>query len=365
MGFTTRLTAIDVHAEGEPGRVITSGVDDPPGATMLEKMRWLEANADHLRTLLLREPRGYPALCANIVLPPCDPTADAGFVVMEQTEYPPMSGSNTICVVTALLETGLVPMVEPVTELRLDTPAGAIDVRAACRGGKVEAVTFTNVPSFVLALDVTVDVPTLGAVAVDLAWGGMIYAIADADQLGIALDATNGAELARVGELIRAATVEQAPVAHPLLPGVIGPTISQLSGRATDPGVDRRNAVTVATGSLDWDRPSTWTGALDRCPCGTGTAAKMAVLHARGELAVGERFVHQGPLGTTFRRLHRGRDGGRLDPCDRPRDHRPGVDHGLRRVRRRRHRSVPARLHGGRHLAMSGLVCSADDREHP
>lgn len=300
MGFSTRLTAVDVHAEGEPGRVITSGMPDLPPGTMLEKMQWLEREADHIRLQMLREPRGYPGLCCNAIVPSDNPHADAGFIIMEQTEYPPMSGSNTICVVTTLLETGMLPMVEPVTELTLEAPAGLIGVRADCSNGKVIRVHFTNVPAFALHLDVPIDVPELGAVTVDISWGGMFYAIADADVLGIDLSAANGSEIARVSEMIRAATVEQMPVSHPLHAELTGPTISQLSGAPTVTGADRRNAVTVSVGDLDWNRPETWTGALDRCPCGTGTSAKMAVLHARGELAVGDDFVHEGPLGTTF-----------------------------------------------------------------
>jgi proline racemase len=300
MGFTTRLTAVDVHAEGEPGRVITAGMPDLPPGTMLQKMQWVESNADHIRLQMLREPRGYPGLCCNAIVPSDNPAADAGFIIMEQTEYPPMSGSNTICVVTALLETGIVPMIEPITELTLEAPAGLIGVRADCADGKVTRVNFTNVPSFAVHLDVDVVVPELGSVTVDIAWGGMFYAIADGDVLGVDLSAANGSEIARVSEMIRVATREQFPVAHPLHPELTGPTVSQLSGAPSIAGAHRRNAVTVATGSLDWDRPETWTGALDRCPCGTGTSAKMAVLHARGELRVGDDFVHEGPLGTTF-----------------------------------------------------------------
>ena len=306
MTMMERLTAIDVHAEGEPGRVITSGMPDLPPGTMLEKMLWLEANADHIRLQMLREPRGYPGLCCNAIIPSDDPTVDAGFIIMEQTEYPAMSGSNTICVTTALLETGMLPMSEPVTKLRLEAPAGLIDVVAECADGKVTKVWFTNVPAFAMHLDLEIEVPTLGSVNVDIAWGGMFFAIADADALGISLDASNGAEIARVSEMIRVATREQMPVVHPLHPELTGPTIAQLSGSPTSgsaagrKSADRKTAVTLATGELDWDRPDTWRGVLDRCPCGTGTSAKMAVLHARGELAVGEEFVHEGPLGTTF-----------------------------------------------------------------
>jgi proline racemase len=300
VGFSTRLTAVDVHAEGEPGRVITAGMPALPPGTMLQKMQWLEREADHIRLQMLREPRGYPGLCCNAIVPSDDPAADAGFIIMEQTEYPPMSGSNTICVVTALLETGIVAMVEPVTELTLEAPAGLIRVRADCSAGKVTRVHFRNVPSFAVHLDVPIEVPELGMVIVDIAWGGMFYAIADADVLGVDLSASNGGEIARVSEMIRVATLEQMPVFHPVHRELTGPTISQLSGAPKHPQAHRRNAVTVATGQLDWDRPQTWTGALDRCPCGTGTSAKMAVLHARGELAVEDDFVHEGPLGTTF-----------------------------------------------------------------
>ncbi len=300
MGFSERIVAVEVHAEGEPGRVITGGVDDPPGDTMLAKAQWLEANADHIRLRMLREPNGYPGLCCNILVPPTDPRADAGFIIMEQTEYPAMSGSNTICVATVLLETGILPMVEPVTVLTLEAPAGLIGIRAECADGKVTRVTFRNVPAFAMALDVPIEVPEYGIVPVDISWGGMFYAIANGDDLGIDLSAANGAEIARASEMIRVATREQHPVVHPLEPSLTGPTISQLTGAPSVPGATRRNAVTVATGQLDWDRPATWTGALDRCPCGTGTSAIMAVLFAKGQLAIGEEFVHEGPLGTTF-----------------------------------------------------------------
>src|SRR6185436_3053177 len=151
-----------VHACGEPGRVVTAGLPPVPGETMFAKMEHLRDHQDWLRKVMLREPRGYPALCCNIILPPTTPEADAGFVIMEQMEYPPMSGSNTICVTTVLLETGILPMQEPVTELTLEAPAGLIRVRAECRDGKVVAVTFRNVPAFAVHLDASIDVPTLG-----------------------------------------------------------------------------------------------------------------------------------------------------------------------------------------------------------
>src|SRR5690348_13827160 len=187
MRLSSVIHAVDLHACGEPGRVIVGGVRDVPGRSMFEKMQYLSTHMDNLRLRMLREPRGYPAANCNLVLPPTHPAADAGFVIMEQVEYPPMSGTNTICVTTALLETGMVPMLEPVTELTLETPAGLITVRAECRNGKVTGVTFRNVPAFAVHLDREIEVPTLGRVTVDVAWGGMFYVIADARSFGLRL----------------------------------------------------------------------------------------------------------------------------------------------------------------------------------
>ncbi len=294
------ITAVDAHAGGEPGRVITGGVLDVPGSTMFEKRLHLERHGDRLRRLMLREPRGYPALCCNLVLPPTDPAADAGFVIMEQAEYPAMSGSNTICTATVLLETGMLQMREPVTDLVLEAPAGLIRVRAECHDGKVTAVTFENVPAFVVGLDLPVEVPTLGTVKVDVAWGGMFYAIADAAAVGLHLTADEGADIVRLGEMIKAAAREQVPVVHPENEGISGVSIFEFSAPPTAPGATLKNTVVVSSGELDWERPSSWTGILDRSPCGTGTCAKMATLHARGQLGIGEAFVHEGILGTTW-----------------------------------------------------------------
>jgi len=294
------ITAVDAHACGEPGRVITGGVLDVPGRTMFEKKTWLETHADHIRRRMLREPRGYPALCCNVILPPTIPEADAGYVIREQVEYPPMSGSNTICVVTVLIETGMVTAVEPVTHLKLETPAGLIAVDAEVRDGKVKQVRFRNVPAFATHLDANVEVPNLGTVTVDVAYGGMFYVIADAEALGFRLTPDEARDIVRVAEMIKAATREQLPVRHPENPAIDGVTIAQISGPPSRPGVDRRNTVVVSTGALDWSRPSSWTGVLDRSPCGTGTCAKMAVMHAKGQLPLGRDFAHEGILGTIF-----------------------------------------------------------------
>ena len=300
MRLASLIWAVDLHACGEPGRVIIGGVLDVPGETMFAKMKYLERHADGLRKRMLREPRGYPAANCNLILPPTRPEAHAGFVIMEQVEYPPMSGTNTICVTTALLETGMVPMQEPFTDLVLEAPAGLVGVRAECANGKVTKVTFRNVPAFATHLDTPIEVPHLGTVTVDVAWGGMFYVIADAAAFGLRLTPDEGRDIARIGEMIKAATQEQLPVVHPDNPEIAGVSISQLSGPPHDPANHRRNAVIVSTGQLNWNRPATWTGALDRSPCGTGTCAKMAVLHAKGQLGLQQDFQHEGVLGTVF-----------------------------------------------------------------
>jgi proline racemase len=294
------ITAVDAHACGEPGRVITGGVLDVPGKNMFEKKTYLETHADYLRRRMLREPRGYPAANCNLILPPTHPEADAGFVIMEQTEYPPMSGTNTICVVTVLIETGMVAVSEPVTRLKLETPAGLIAVEAEVARGKAKKVTFQNVPAFATHLDTPVEVRGLGTVTVDVAYGGMFYVIAEAAPLGLRLTPDEGRDIVRVAEMIKAAAREQLRVAHPENPGIAGITIAQISGPPSRAEAHARNAVVVSTGALDWSRPESWTGALDRSPCGTGTCARMAALHAKGRLALHQDFVHEGILGTTF-----------------------------------------------------------------
>ena len=300
MRFTSLISAVDLHAGGEPGRVIIGGVLDVPGPTMFDKMQYFATHHDHIRQRLLREPRGYPAANCNLILPATHPAAQAGYIIMEQVEYPAMSGTNTICVVTTLLETGMLPMTEPYTDLLLEAPAGLIGVRAAGQNGKVTQVTFKNVPAFAVHLDATVDVPTLGPVTVDVAWGGMFYVIADAEPFGLRLTPDEGRDIVRISEMIKAATHEQLPVVHPENPAVKGITIAQLSGPPSRPEAHRRNVVTVSTGTLDWQRPATWTGVIDRSPCGTGTCAKMAVMYAKGQLGLHEDFHHEGILGTIF-----------------------------------------------------------------
>lgn len=304
MAFKRMINCVETH-DGEPMRVVTGGVGHIPGDSVYEMMENLKNTDDSLRKFLLREPRGYPPLCCNIVVPPKHPDAAAGFIIMEQVEYPMMSGGNTISVATALLETGIIPMQEPYTEFNLEAPAGLIGIKAKCENGKATEVTFKNVPAFAVHTDTVIDVPHIGhgveKVTVDVAWGGMFYVMADIRQFPwVQLEPDEGREITRISSLILKAAQDQLEVAHPDYPGV-GITISQLFGPTDDPSADIRNAVTVASGEVDFDNPSTWIGALDRCPCGTGTCARMAAMYAKGELKLNESFRHQGLLGVVYK----------------------------------------------------------------
>ncbi|MCC8085228.1 MAG: proline racemase family protein [Clostridium sp.] len=299
MSFSRMFHAVETHS-GEPMRVVTGGIPNIPGDSVYEQMKYLEKYDDQFRLLMLREPRGYPPLCCNLLVPPKNPKADAGFIIMEQSEYPVMSGGNTISVATVLLETGMIPMKEPVTEFTLEAPAGLIGIRAECHNGKVTGVEFKNVPAFAVYLDKEIEVPHLGKVVVDVAWGGMFFVIFDVRQFkGLEIKPENGAEIARISTMVRKAAQEQLPVAHPDYPG-IGITVAELSGPTDNPDADWKNAVTNVSGEFKWDDSSTWTAPMDRCPCGTGTCAKMAVLYAKGQLKLNEPFRHAGILDTVY-----------------------------------------------------------------
>ena len=267
------ITVVGCHAGGEIGNVVVGGVLPPSGETVFEQMRSLEQDGDALRKLLLREPRGSVACHANLVVPATRPDCDAGFIIMEPTEYPAMSGSNTICTTTVLLETGMVPMTEPETVVRLEAPGGVVEARATCRDGRCESVEFTNVPSFADQLDAELEVAGLGTIKVDVAYGGMWYAIADARALGFAIEPEEARDLSLTGERIRAAAREQLPCAHP--ENACDRRHQHRPDRRAVAGVGNvsRNAVVVAPGRLD------------RSATGTGLSARLAVLHARGLIA--------------------------------------------------------------------------------
>jgi proline racemase len=288
MRWTRTVTVVGCHVGGEENDVIVGGVLPPPGATMFDRKRYLETHADELRRWLLFEPRGKPTLCVNLVVPPTRPDCDAGLIIMESADYPPMSGSNTICTVTVLLETGMLPMHEPVTRLTLDTPAGPVPVAATCRDGKVERVEFTNVPCFATHLGAVLDVEGVGPLTVDVAYGGAFFAIVDAPSLGLSVEPKEARELVALGHRITAAAARQLPVRHPDNPDIQGVTFTEFTMPFTGPGTVSRNAVIVAPGRID------------RSPCGTGTCARLAVLHARGQLAAGQGFVHESIIGSRF-----------------------------------------------------------------
>ena len=300
MKVSNMIHAVDLHACGEPGRVIVGGVLDVPGESMFEKMQHLSQKADSLRLRMLREPRGYPAANCNLILPSNNPEAVAGFVIMEQTEYPGMSGTNTICVVTTLIETGMVEVNEPFTDFKLDTPAGLISIRAEVSNGKATNVTFENVPAFSVYTNESISVPEIGEVKVDVAYGGMFYVILDSEELGLKLSPENGGEIVRVAEMVKAIASEKLPVVHPENKEISGITIAVVSGPPENPDATLKNAVVVSTGKLDWDRPETWKGVIDRSPCGTGTCAKMVSLFEKNMLDLDTDFIHEGILGTTF-----------------------------------------------------------------
>ena len=265
-------------------------------------------DGDWLRRLLITEPRGYPCQNVDVVFPPTEacPEALFSYVIGENNfVYPAFSGHNTICVATALLEAGHVPMVEPETRFVLEAPAGPIEITASVSGGRCESVTMRNAPAFARPedMDLSIDVPTVGPVAVDVAWGGMWYAIVHAADLGLEIAPECASELAKLGEMVKVATREQHPVSHPTL-DYPGCDIVCIRGAASEAGraagAHAANAVVMSTGDLDWSKPATWRGNIDRSPCGSGTSAVMAALHARGELELGEHFVHEGILGALF-----------------------------------------------------------------
>ena len=300
MSARLELEAIEVHAEGEPGRVITSAAGLVRGDTMAERFAYCRSHLDGLRRLILHEPRGYPGLCAVFILPAVNAGSDFGMIVLEQAGFTPMSGSNTMCAVTAMLESGRVPMAEPVTTVRIDTAIGVVEAIAAVRDGKVLSVTVVNVPAFVVGLDVPLVVPELGTVAVDVVFGGQFFVQARVADLGLTLDPDRARELVRAGALIKLAALAQLELSHPVNPAIDAVNLIMLHSGDRVPGRQDRNTVVMSNGALRADDPNTWTGALDRSPCGTGTCARMAALYARGQLAIGEKFSHRSIIGSEF-----------------------------------------------------------------
>jgi proline racemase len=279
--------AVDSHTEGMPTRVIVGGVGVLPGATMDERRRHVMTEADDLRTLLMYEPRGHASMSGAILQPPTRPDADWGVVYIEVSGCLPMCGHGTIGVATVLVETGMVEVTEPVTTIRLDVPAGLVEARVAVSGGRATAVTIRNVPSYVVALDRTVKVPGLGEVTFDLAFGGNFYAIVPIERLGIAFERGEKQRMLDVSLALMDAINESDLPVHPENPAIRECHHVYLEA----PGSTARHSRHAMAIHPGW---------FDRSPCGTGTSARMAQLHARGELALDTDFVNESFIGTTF-----------------------------------------------------------------
>jgi proline racemase len=283
------IHTVSCHAEGEVGDVIVEGVAPPPGENLWEQSRWI-ARDKTLRNFMLNEPRGGVFRHVNLLVPPKHPSAQMGFIIMEPEDTPPMSGSNSLCVATVLLETGILPMQEPETRLTLEAPGGLIQAVAACRDGKVERVTIHNVPSFVDKLDTKLEVEGFGTLTVDSAYGGDSFVIVEAGALGFTFSPDEAREMAEVGIKITKAATEQLGFTHPKNPDWRHISFCQMTAPLLkENGIYvGRNAVAI--------RP----GKLDRSPTGTGCSARLAVLKKKGILATGDQFIGESIIGSRF-----------------------------------------------------------------
>ncbi|WP_199035401.1 proline racemase family protein [Glycomyces salinus] len=285
---TTRLiSAVDSHTEGMPTRVVTGGVGPIPGATMNDKRLHFIDHMDDIRRFLVNEPRGHAAMSGAILQPPTRPDCDWGVVFIEVSGCLPMCGHGTIGVATVLVETGMVPVVEPVTEIRLDTPAGPVTARVAVSGGHADSVTIENVPSYAETLDATVEVSGLGTVPYSMAFGGNFYAMVDLDDVGLPFDRSRQREILEAGLAIMDAVNRTAPPVHPHIAGLDHCHHVEFIAPGST-AAHSRHAMAIHPG---------W---FDRSPCGTGTSARMAELWARGELALGSDFVNESFIGSRF-----------------------------------------------------------------
>ncbi len=303
MRSSKTIHVISAHAEGEVGDVIVGGVLPPPGATLWEQSRWI-AKDQKLRNFVLNEPRGGVFRHVNLLVPPKDPAADAAFIIMEPEDTPPMSGSNSICVATVLLDAGIIPMVEPETHMVLESPGGLVHVRAQCKDGKAERIFVQNLPSFVADLGVTLEVDGLGTLTVDTAYGGDSFVIVDAAALGLKLVAEEAHFIATFGVKITNAANEQLRFHHPENPDWTHFSFCLFAGPVTRDGHALRAGSAVAV------QP----GKVDRSPTGTALSARMAVLHAKGEMGLEDRLTIVSIIGSTFQ----GRIVGQTTVGDRP-----------------------------------------------
>ena len=286
MRFSRTIQTVDVHCEGEIGRVITGGVLNIPGATMVEKLHHLNTVDDGLRRWLCSEPRSGPAGSFCLLTPACDPRADVGFIVLQPDQAHAMSGSNAMCATTALLETGMIPMVEPESRVVLDTAAGLVVATATCQGGKVVKVTLDMPPSFVTQLDAMIETAEWGPVRYDLCFGGVFYALVDVAQIGLTIAPENARALATTGVELRNRIAAVEPALHPTTPALNG--LSYVMFRSDEQDGSLRTCTTL--------RP----GRVDRSPCGTGSNSNMASRHARGLARPGDVVISRSTIGGEF-----------------------------------------------------------------
>ncbi|MEB2844747.1 proline racemase [Rhizobiales bacterium RZME27] len=288
MRWKRTIQLLDVHCEGEIGRVAIGGVPKIPGETTAAKLAWLNSDpkGQELRRFLCLEPRGMPLGSVNLLLPPTDPAADAAFVILQPDQAHASSGSNSICVTTALLESGIVEMQEPETVVTLETAAGLVRAVATCRDGRCEKVKLTMVPSFVHVLDQKLSTPEWGEISLDVCYGGIFYALVDVGQIGLTISKGNAAALVSAGMVIKQLANDALPVVHPEIPAISG--IAYVMFR----DVDADGAVRTCT--------TMWPGRADRSPCGTGNSANLAALHARGKVKVGDVFTSRSIIGSEF-----------------------------------------------------------------
>jgi len=289
MHTTKIIHTISCHAEGEVGDVIVGGVAPPPGETLWEQSRWI-AKDRTLRDFMLNEPRGGVFRHVNLLVPPKNPSAQMGWIIMEPEDTPPMSGSNSICVSTVLLETGILPMQEPETRLTLEAPGGLIHTVASCRDGKVERVTIHNVPSFVDKLDAKIEVAGLGSLTVDTAYGGDSFVIVAAEDLGLEISPDGARDIAKTGIKVTNAANEQLGFYHPENPDWKHISFCQI----TDP-LFKENGIYVGRNAV-----AIQPGKLDRSPTGTGCSARLAVLKKRGLIKVGDPYIGESVIGSRF-----------------------------------------------------------------
>ncbi|KAK6083917.1 proline racemase [Seiridium cupressi] len=277
MAIGRAFNVVGSHCAGEVCDVVVGGVLDVPGSSMFEKRNYFWRNKDHLRNLLMNEPRGSSAMCCSLILPKCNTEADAGFIIMEHEEYTPMSGANKIAISTVLLETGMLPMHEPIAPLKLDTPDSLVSVVAHCQAGKVNSIEYENIPAFLYALDLKINVAGFDApIKVDIAWGGMWYVLVDTSSLGLVVEPSNGRHLVDLGERIKRAIREQTSPVLPENPDIRGVTNLELTCPLQTDGGQK---VVFNTVIVSLER-------LDRSPCGTGISARLAVLYKRKQRRV-------------------------------------------------------------------------------